>query len=463
MRASTVGLSLALLSLHFTACAGSPGQELRSQVALAEKQTDANSTAILCGFLNQAIAKAGAAGKNIELQREYEDIQWQIQQALAARLSPEARAVLVNGMARLPQPAQVTVALALKEHPPSPEIAKAALSLLKSTQNIQVQVALLDLLGAHRVPEAAPLAARLLDTHKLVMVQIAACRALARIPSKEGIPALIEYLDKNRGSRMRHEAVCALRALSGMTFGVDAGTWRTWWESAAATFTPPPTPTPAFNYELELPKGDDPEYYSIPVVENRVVFVVDTSLSMKLGGSPNRWERARYELEDLIDHLDPKVQFNIVQFSTKVTVWQEYPLLVPATPAAKKGAKAFLDAQEPLGSTETTGALEKALRDIALTQGVETIYLLSDGAPNPMRFSGITSMNEYKRGIDDIQQRIRLINQSLKIRIHTIGIYTKGPNDAQILGKAKEPDPELMKSFLETLAKENDGVYREVK
>ena len=64
-------------------------------------------------------------------------------------------------------------------------------------------------------------------------------------------------------------------------------------------------------------------YYDIPVIGQRVVFVIDVSKSMAAGGKPNRLERAKKELNALIAKLPQKTLFNIVFYSQKITRWQD--------------------------------------------------------------------------------------------------------------------------------------------
>lgn len=101
-------------------------------------------------------------------------------------------------------------------------------------------------------------------------------------------------------------------------------------------------------------------------------------------------------------------------------------------------------------------AMEEALREVAFINGVETIFLITDGAPQPMLHSDVKSLAELPRGNDAIKRRIGWINQVLKVRVHTIGIYTRAAGDPP------EQGVDSMKAFLEGIAKNNDGVYKEV-
>ncbi len=209
---------------------------------------------------------------------------------------------------------------------------------------------------------------------------------------------------------------------------------------------------PDFNYELS--EKQDLSYYEVPVVENRLVLVLDTSGSMNFGGKPSRLDSAKKEMKAFIKALPEKTLFNIVAFSTLVKRWRKDVPLLPANPVNKNDAYTFIDAQTAISGTQTTLAMEEALREIAMINGCETIYLVTDGNPNPWS-PGITAEQQ--------ERVITWINQSLKIRINTIGIYTTVPADQKLIAASGQAeDLDKMKNFLYELASHNDGVYREV-
>ena len=297
-----------------------------------------------------------------------------------------------------------------------------------------------------------------LKQNNAVCLQVASCRALGNIPDKKAVEPLIKYLKDLKGSRMRYEANAALRALTGQDFSPDAGTWDGWWQKNNADFKPVTEPKLDLNYELKADKKEELTFFEIPIVENRIVFVFDISGSMQLGGKPNRLDKTREQLKDLINRLDEgKALFNIITFGSNVKRWIKDQPLVPASAANKKSACAFLDETKPVGATATIEAMEEALREVALINGVETIFLLTDGMPNPlMAHSNVRSLAEVPKGVEDIRRRFRFINQTMKVRIHTIGVYTR------VAGDPQEPDQETLKKFLYNVATDSDGVYKEV-
>jgi len=104
-----------------------------------------------------------------------------------------------------------------------------------------------------------------------------------------------------------------------------------------------------------------------------VAFVFDTSGSM----DTPRFEEYSEFLKILVLKLDFK-RFNVIQFGSDVDAWNPSGLAA-ATPANRRRAASFVRSFKPTGSsTNTLGALQKALN----FAGVDTVVLFSDGAPD---------------------------------------------------------------------------------
>ena len=445
------------MALSLSVHGASAATKLKEQVQQAAQNDTAAGAAEICVCLNQALSMAHTQKLNIHAQREWEEIANDCQDAIARMRSPEALQTFTRALSRMPAPGQAVLLLGHKDQAPAKDLDDQCVKLLGQTQDFQVQVACLELLGKHRVKEGVEPALKFLKATNAICIQVAACRALAMLPDKRAVSGLIAFLRSHKGGRMRYEATAALRAITGQAFNADASTWEGWWGKHEASFAAPASSEPVYNFETIANPKEELTYYEIPIVENRVVFIMDTSGSMTLGGSPNRFEKTRDQLKELILRLDEKgTLFNIIQYSTSVRRWQKNHPLVPATAANKQAASAFLDQTKPVGGTQTMLAMEEALREVALINGVETVFLLTDGAPQPMKHSGVTSIAQLPKGNADIRRRIRYINQTLKVRVHTVGIYTR------VAADPPEQDQASMRDFLEGVAKENDGVYKEV-
>lgn len=460
MRITPLLLTLATV-LTVSCNAADTAQRMRDKVKECLSQDNAAGAAEVLSVLNQVLGLAAQQKNNDNALREWEEIVNDCQDAITKLRSPEAAKVFLQALPRMNQPAQATLLFGLAQHDSASDLDAEVAKLLPRATDMQLIVACIDLLGAHKYDGGVEALLKQLKPTAAVCVQVSACRALARIPDKKAVTALVDYMRQLKGSRMRHEANAALRAITGQDFNPDAATWDGWWKKNEAEFKGDKARAPEANAELkpETPKEKDERlsYYEIPIVENRIVFIFDTSGSMNLGGKPNRFDKARDQLKELIMRLDEtKALFNVILYSSNVRRMIKDKPLVQATPANKKAACAFLDEARPSGGTQTISAMEEALREVAFINGVETVFLITDGAPAPMQHSEVRSVAELPRGNEAIRRRIKWINQVLKVRVHTIGIYTRIATDPP------EQGVESMKTFLEGIAKDNDGIYKEV-
>jgi hypothetical protein len=441
------------LSVSSSFCGTDTDRLAKCIQALSRENTIKSATALF-SLLTEVATKARQPILFIE-RRRYEMMINDLQDALGTFMAPEAQKVFSDNLARSGVEIQIALCLGLKLTPPHAEFDAAVLKLLSAPKaEPRLKVAAMELLAAHKHVAAVNTILPFLSAEEFQTVQIAACRALAVLPEKRSIPALIKYMEsfKNRGTgRYMHEATAALSSLTKTDFVAQVPAWIKWWSENEKSFilNPDEELKPNFNYELQ--EASEYSYYDIPIVENRFVFVLDISGSMDFGGNPNRLTQAKADLKKIIGHLNEKQQFNIVVFSTGNDRWQRKVPLVPANEQMKKDATRYVDALKPHGGTQTTTVMEDVLREIASTYGCEAIYLVTDGSPNPWA-PGITSAQQARH--------ITWINMALKVRINTIGIYTTTPQDK--LGRAHDEDLESMKEFLYTLATFNDGLYKEI-
>ncbi|HEV3021662.1 MAG TPA: HEAT repeat domain-containing protein, partial [Pirellulales bacterium] len=195
----------------------------------------------------------------------------------------------------------------------------------------------------------------------------AVVQALARSDQLGAVDALIGLLEKIEGE-VRADAVQYLAGISGERFGSNAKAWRAWWEENREGFRFPPAVQRAVA-RAELGAGQT-SYYSLPLYAKRLVFVLDTSTSMR---GP-RIYAAKRELVRAIEALPQEVRFSVLAFNGRTFVWKKD--LMEATGDNKKKATAFVNSQELGGRTASYDALEAALKFDA-----EAIYFLTDGAP----------------------------------------------------------------------------------
>ncbi|MFO7904743.1 MAG: VWA domain-containing protein [Pirellulaceae bacterium] len=103
-----------------------------------------------------------------------------------------------------------------------------------------------------------------------------------------------------------------------------------------------------------------------------VMFVVDSSGSMR----GERFADCQALLKQWLTYL-PFQDFNVIDFDDRPKPWRP-DVLVDATESARKAACSFVDDCSPKGDTDTLGALQTAFS----MPGVDTIILISDGAPD---------------------------------------------------------------------------------
>ena len=153
-------------------------------------------------------------------------------------------------------------------------------------------------------------------------------------------------------------------------------------------------------------------FYGVPVESERVVFVIDQSGSMAaLGDTKDKLGPAVRETLKVIAKMRDGSKVNVVFFGTKVHTWSDN--LRELGKNSRRELAEHLNRQKPLGDTNLYGGLELALS----MDGVDTIYLLSDGEPSSGRFV-----------VDEeILREIGKRNKRLRVQIHCISLDEDSP------------------------------------
>ena len=250
-------------------------------------------------------------------------------------------------------------------------------------------------------------------------------QALTNVPEPAAVDALIEILGNLKGE-VRGDIARYLTSISGEEFELDANAWAEWWKANREDFDFPPRGQRAALARLK-PKGTS-LYYGMPIYAQRLVFVIDTSGSMR----GRRIEAAKRELVNAINALPEGVYFNVLPFNVRVGSWQRK--LVVASPENKQKAAGFVLQQDLGPATASYDALEAALEFDA-----ESIYFLTDGAPHGGK------VNQPAEIVDVLTR----LNHTRRVTINSIGIDVG-------------PAGNLFDTFLKTLAEQNYGEYRRV-
>jgi HEAT repeat protein len=334
---------------------------------------------------------ADIAGRLLRALAERDEVSLDALHALARRTDFPARGELLAVLARLG-----------RGDPAVLEIFRSALASRSADERILA----LDVAAATGDPGLAPAVLANLG-HEAWQVRLAAVQALARVRVREAVLPLIERLEREESVRVRAEIGETLFSLTGEDLLDVAGAWRRWWSDRGATFAVPPQP-PQRKPETG---GTVARFYGLPVKTERVCFVLDRSDSMEgvHAGSAEKRTRlqvAMRELAEAVKRLPDSARVNVVLFDDEVESWKKS--LVPLGSANRASLADFLERQVPQRSTNIYDGLEAAL----LAEGVDTVFLLSDGEPTAGRY----------RDTRSILWAVRQLNQTRRIAIHTVAV-----------------------------------------
>ena len=320
----------------------------------------------------------------------------------------------------------------------------------------------LEWIGLELIPDSATRVAECLKADS-VPVRRAAVRTLKVLDDPRAVPVVIENLDKASGL-LASEMEELLHYFTGQTFSASGAAWQAWFKDKGAAWMEQAKDE---RHEGGATRGEV-DFYGIPTPSNRIVFLLDRSGSMETpamdkveqkgpvtgdgenGGHESgqtKLQVAKAELRRAINQLGIDVKFNVVFYNHKVEVWKGPPELVQASRENKAKAREWFMAQEPKGSTELFAGLMKALDYGSKLEkapksgqdaGVDTIFLLSDGAPT----TGIPARLLTDEEIEKNVVAFLKANEQQRCVVHTIGV---GPLH----------NKELMKR----LARETGGKY----
>jgi HEAT repeat protein len=356
------------------------------------------------------------------------------------------------------------------------EVSAPLLALLGDPEPA-VRCAVLDGLAKLRDPAVvAPAIAMLSDA--AWQVRASAIHALRDVRSKDSIAPLIERMAVEEG-RLIADIGEALGNVTGRQFGQRLDAWKGFWKTYAGRFEIPTDAelaklreTQRKNRELYEPAPGAVTYHGIDTPSRSILFVIDVSGSMEQeviekdrfadGDYPSykRMDIVKTELLRTIDTLESYVEFNILRFATDTKRWKKDQ--VKANVLNKSSSTTWVKRLESIGGsskedlaavglvgsanleagrTNTYAALMDALeaggddvRDDDYELGIDTIFFLSDGRPSWGRFTET----------EDILREVRAANELRKVVIHTIAIG------------------EFEKDFMERLAVENGGIFADL-
>lgn len=345
--------------------------------------------------------------------------------ALAGSPAPEADQVLRDLVSTADgERAALALAALWRRWGGSPEAVELCRDLAAMSRTPELRTAALDLLKAGHAAEAREEIVANLE-HPRPRVRLAAFDALTFLRRKSSVDLLLQRLEQERGIMRYHVASC-LYDLTRRDWGADLEAWTSWWGRVREGFELPPKPPTRPQVRGH---GYD-RYYGIDVRAEHVVFLVDVSGSMGAGtAGGTRLEVAKKKLLEVLKGFTSRRSFNVVAFDEGVQAWS--PHLRKARKSAIAEASSWVRSLRPAGSTNIYDSLMFALED----DGVESIFLLSDGAPTA---GLVVDPGEIRRAVAE-HNRVR------RVRIHTIAVG----EDAR------------SREFLRRLAEENRGDFVE--
>ncbi len=235
-------------------------------------------------------------------------------------------------------------------------------------------------------------------------------------------PACVELLIQRLGEEregLQYRALVSLQNLTGQTLGPSQDRWQQWWSEAGSK---EPLPSAARVARLDKERTERRmehmtrgAFFDLPMYSRRVIFVVDGSGSMSIALSRNKKKRpgarsredaATDQLIQTLKVLPDATLLNLVFFGTKVATWKEG--LTRLTSDSRDEAIEFIQSPGVAGFTALYDALEIAFA----TEGVDTIYLLTDGSPHGGRIDSKEA----------IRARVEAWNELAQITIHCVSL-----------------------------------------
>jgi len=239
---------------------------------------------------------------------------------------------------------------------------------------------------------------------------------------RESVPTLIDrMIAEEEGGELvlRNRIVEVLTGMTGQSFETASSTWRKWWENEGESFVFP-------TQEELLKKAREREarlnenttvgsFYGLPVVSKRAIFIVDQSGSMNAAAKTSRYTGektstrlgvAQAQLKLALENYADGGLFNVVFFDGVVSPWEKK--LVKMTKDNREDAMKWAERKRPRGATAIYDSLEFAFAQ----EGLDTIYLLTDGQPSAGK------INNSKR----IRELVRQWNAVKHITIHCVAI-----------------------------------------
>lgn len=213
-----------------------------------------------------------------------------------------------------------------------------------------------------------------------------ALELISAVPDEQAVPSLIVGLElwitrreSGGGSRrIENEIARELERRSGKRIGVHPERWWQWWKVTRGA--------PDDGGPIKLEERSVASFFGLRPVTDRVVFVIDRSLSMQGAfgtEGETRYSEAISQMVRFMGELGPQARFRVIVFGTDYDVWKGR--LQPATEGNLRSASRWLRYHGPAGGTLLEPAIREVLRldkrgrpDLGLLEA-DTVIVLCDG------------------------------------------------------------------------------------
>jgi hypothetical protein len=288
--------------------------------------------------------------------------------------------------------------------------------------------------------ELVELITRYLSQKAPHVLRVSAATTLGSLRNATSIPMLIPHVADGIIGR---DIIGALYRLTGQDLGKNADAWMAWHRNGGES-----EPLKMLSREQLIehrataPHVDPPEetFYGLPVRGKHILFMLDVSESMK----GEKLDRLRGEGASLLSSLQfrpRELRYDIITFAEKIQSCSGGTGLMPNDDATFNKAHAFVDRLETKFHTRMNAAFEHLATKVLPDNNVDTIYLLTDGAPTDGYFNYIF---DKAKGLHyrtlDITNRVRMIHYWYQVRINTIFIKQRPvPEPLQLLSMVQTP------------------------
>jgi len=390
--------------------------------------------------------------------------------ALAATASPEGFAAIIEHALSGADYELEKHAGALLGETKDPRVRQLVFEGISKSKNYKTRIILIAV--ASRLvedPGALPaIHAALRDPVRHVVY--AAIYWVKKLGSTESVEPLIDALEAREALKVQDRTYFDTRkALEALVGGnvETAAEWRSLWAARKKGLA---APGKAKESRTVVYKKSKPKFFGMDLDSSRILFIIDVSGSMsvrdpilveeepdesekkrtvvvpkdKRGGTSvteaeipitrERLTRVRAELTKAISMIPQSVRFGVLAFSHEMEFFGGVKAIREATAENRSLGVQWVKGLRAQGATRTDTALEEALT----MRDVDTIFVLTDGAPKTVEGEGGTRIP-----VDPILESVKEKNRFLRARIHTISF-------AQIRDSS-------MKRFVKLLAEQNDG------